>query len=209
MDRADTPIIYTVGHSTHPIKYFIELLVSCGVNCVVDVRSLAASRFNPQYNKKAFAASLDDHNITYIHLPEEFGARQTDPAILDTEGRVDFGKVRASEKFKDGVRRLWREVDRQFTIALMCSESEPLHCHRFAMISPALMDFDVRHILKDKSVIGQRQLENELIELYSKKKQPDMFASSVTESERLRNAYKILNREVAYSPAQHRRGFRR
>ena len=46
------PIIYTVGHSTHQIDYFVELLKEHSVNCVIDVRSLAASTYNPQFNKE-------------------------------------------------------------------------------------------------------------------------------------------------------------
>lgn len=34
--------IFTVGHSTHTIDYFLELINAHAVNCVVDVRSVAA-----------------------------------------------------------------------------------------------------------------------------------------------------------------------
>ncbi|HXR83332.1 MAG TPA: hypothetical protein VN722_03405 [Hanamia sp.] len=42
-------IIYTVGHSNHPIDFFMDLLNSFSINCLIDVRSLAASSYNPQY----------------------------------------------------------------------------------------------------------------------------------------------------------------
>ncbi len=112
--------IFTVGHSTHEINYFIDLLKTHGVNCVVDVRTLAVSSFNPQYNKANLSVSLKDKGITYIHMPEEFGARHADPA-LQTDGRIDFDKVRKSEAFHKGVERLNHGVNKGFTIALMCS----------------------------------------------------------------------------------------
>ena len=202
------PPIYTIGHSTHPIDYFLELLLHNGVNCVVDVRSLAASRFNPQYNKKALVVSLNVHNVEYLHLPQEFGARQTDPAFLDAEGRVDFLKLRASDKFKDGVRRLSSGVE-NYTIALMCSEADPLRCHRFGMIAPALNDFDVRHILKDKSILSQHDLEMKLLQYFLKKRQPSLFEAPSTEMEMLLDAYRMLNWEIAYSPAEHKRNFKK
>jgi uncharacterized protein (DUF488 family) len=200
----DPPVIYTIGHSTHPIEYFLELLFNFKVDCLVDVRSLPASRFNSQYNKKALIDSLWRNNIRYVHCGEEFGARQTDPVLLDREGRVDFNKMRSSDKFRQGIRSLWTAVEQHMTVALMCSEGEPLHCHRFGMISPALDGFDVRHILKDKSIIGQHELENEMLKLYAKKLQPDLLRSLPSRNEKLELAYKLLNRDIAYAPARHR-----
>lgn len=192
--------LYTIGHSTHEIGHFIGLLKTYGVNCVVDVRTLAASRFNPQYNKAALSASLRDHQITYIHMPAEFGARHTDPSLL-THGRVDFDKVRKSENFRKGVERIRHGVNKGFTIALMCAEADPLECHRFSLISFALKDeFDVVHILKDKTSINQLDLEGQLLKKYKKKLlTSDLFQSAHTYEERLKAAYKLQNDEIGYS----------
>jgi uncharacterized protein (DUF488 family) len=197
--------LYTVGHSTHEISYFIDLLTSYNVNCVVDVRTLAASRFNPQYNKSALSASLRDNKITYLHMPDEFGARHTDPSLL-TNGRVDFDKVRKSENFLKGVERLRHGVNKGFTIAMMCAESEPLECHRFSLISFALKDeFDIIHILKDKTSITQHDLEQELLKKYKKKLlTSDLFQSAHTYDERLKAAYRLQNDEIGYSAEAHK-----
>ena len=195
------PIIYTVGHSTHPIEYFITLLKQHGVNCIVDVRSLAASRFNPQYNKKSLNASLEQHEIKYFHFAEPFGARQTDPDFLNETGQVDFKKIRASDKFGKGIMSL-KELARQGNIiSLMCAEGEPLDCHRFLMISPALTDFEVKHILKENRVVTQSQLEEKLLKSYSKKKAvPDMFHKGGTVQKELDDAYEFCSKKIAYSP---------
>jgi uncharacterized protein (DUF488 family) len=192
--------IYTVGHSTHEIGYFINLLKTHGVNCVVDVRTLAASRFNPQYNKNRLSASLKDNGITYIHMPEEFGARHTDPLLL-TNGRVDFDKVRRSAAFNRGVERLRHGMNKGFVIALMCAEADPLECHRFSMISAALKDeFEILHILKDNSVVTNLELEQELLKKFKKKLlTSDLFQSAHTYEERVRAALKLQNDEIGYS----------
>lgn len=192
--------IYTIGHSTHEIGYFIDLLKTHGINCVVDVRTLAASRFNPQYNKAKLSVSLKDNGITYIHMPEEFGARHADPA-LQTNGRVDFDKVRKSEAFNKGVERLRHGVNKGFTIALMCAEADPLECHRFSLISVALKDkFEVYHILKDNSVITNLDLEQELLKKYKKKLlTSDLFQSAHTYQERILAAYKLQNEEIGWT----------
>jgi len=197
------PILYTVGHSTHPIEFFLELLQEYSVNCLVDVRSIAASRFNPQYNKEPLFNFLKHNRITYLHFAEEFGARQSDPDLLDEEGKVDFEKVRKSWNFKNGIARLWQEAEKGVTIALMCSESEPLDCHRFSMVSVALEKegFDVKHILKDKTLKTNAQLESQLLKKYDKKiPRADLFEPDIAIGDQLKVAYRLRNKEIAYSP---------
>ncbi|NPE31929.1 DUF488 domain-containing protein, partial [Methanococcoides sp. SA1] len=98
--------IYTIGHSTHELEYFLEMLDKYNINCVVDIRSLPASRFNPQYNKKNIHKSLGENGIDYIHMPKEFGAWQSTPELLDDENILDFEKVRESTSFKIGIKRI-------------------------------------------------------------------------------------------------------
>lgn len=197
--------IYTIGHSTHALSYFLELLRAYDVNSVIDVRSLPASRFNPHYNKKALARSLEECGIAYHHFGEEFGARQTDPGLLNEEGKVDFQKMRESEKFKKGIEQLKATTESGAIIALMCSEGEPLHCHRFSMISPALEDFEVLHILKDKSVMTQAQMEDELLKHYANQLQPDIFRPLDNRPDQLGAAFSFVNQEIAFSPVTQRK----
>jgi uncharacterized protein (DUF488 family) len=193
--------IYTVGHSKYEIGYFIDLLKTWSINCVVDVRSIAASRFNPQYNKGKLTASLKDAGITYLHMPDEFGARQTSPEVL-TERKVDFQKVRKSAKFKSGVERLKDGIKKGFTIALMCAEADPLECHRFSMISVDLKQqgFDIIHILKDARTITNSELEQELLAKHKKKiLTSNLFSSVTTLEERLAAAYHLQNLAIGFS----------
>lgn len=199
------PIIYTVGHSNHPIEVFLDLLKTYAVNCLIDVRSIAASSYNPQYNKEPLSNFLKAAGITYLHFAEEFGARHTDPDLLDEEGRVNFELVRKSWAFKNGVERLWAGIDKGFTIALMCSEADPLTCHRFSMISPALEKdgFDVKNILKDKSLQTNADLEIQLLKKYAKElPRPDMFQPDITSDDQLKAAYRLHNKEIGFSPRQ-------
>jgi uncharacterized protein (DUF488 family) len=179
----DKPIIYTVGHSTHPLNYFLSLLGEYHVNCLVDVRSVATSSYNPQYNKEPLSYFLKDNGIIYMHLPEEFGARHSEPDLLDDKGKVDFAKIRKSPNFRNGVDRLWVGINKRYTIALMCSESDPLDCHRFSMITVALQQdgFQVQHIMKDKTLKSTSDLEQLLLKKYAPQlPKPDMFQPNVT-----------------------------
>ena len=199
----DRQIIYTVGSSTHPIEVFLDLLKTFSVNCLIDVRSIAASSYNPQYNKEPFSNFLKAYGIIYSHFAEEFGVRHTDPDLLDDEGKVNFELVRRSWNFKNGVERLWQGLDKEYAIALMCSESEPFDCHRFSMVSIALQKdgFEVKHILKNKTAKTNAQLESRLLRKYEKKiPQLDMFQPNISLDDQLRVAYRLRNKEIAFSP---------
>lgn len=195
--------IYTVGHSNHEMDYFLELINHFGITCIVDVRSVAASAYNPQFNGTNLAGFLKSENIIYMHFAEEFGARHNDPELLDEEGKVDFEKVRKSYNFKKGVERLWKGVEKGFKIALMCSEGEPFDCHRFSMVTVALKaeGFDIYHILKDKTLQTNQELEQRLLKKYDKKiPKPNIFETQINPEQQLKVAYRLRNKEIAYSP---------
>jgi uncharacterized protein (DUF488 family) len=169
----------------------------------VDVRSVAASKFNPQFNKNEVSCFLKENGVVYMHMPREFGARHNDPALLDAEGKVDFRKVVKTNEFLAGIDRLEVGIAKGFIIALMCSESEPFDCHRFSMVSYALENRGIRveHILKNKTVIPNIKLEHRLITKYEKLLPiPDIFNPSITSEQILAKAYRLRNKDVAYSP---------
>jgi uncharacterized protein (DUF488 family) len=197
--------IYTIGHSTHELTYFLKLLQMHLVNCLVDVRSVAASNYNPQYNKDTLAGFLKNYGITYLHFAKEFGARQTAKELLDDTGQLDFEKVRHATHFKQGIERLKQGTAKGYTIALMCAEGEPLDCHRFGMVSTALVrdGIGVLHIMKDGSVKTHEDLEKELIKKYERKlPQPDIFTPNIALQEQLKVAYKLQNKDIAYAPGE-------
>jgi len=199
----DRPVIYTVGHSTHQLDFFLELIKVVEINCIVDVRSVPASAYNPQYNQELFKNFLKYHHITYLHFAEEFGARQTDYELLNSDRKLDFEKVRKTRLFNFGLERIWQGIDKGFRIALMCSESEPFDCHRFSMVSVGFEHdgFDVQHILKDKSIKTNFELEKELLKKFEKKiPQPDIFNPHISFDVQLKEALRLKNKEIGFSP---------
>ena len=200
------PIVYTIGHSTHSLDYFIELLEEYGINCLADIRSVPESATSPQYNQEALKYSLKKNKIIYLNFGDEFGARQTDPNLLDNKGKLDFDKVRNGKSFKFGLDRIRQGVEIEYVIAIMCSESEPLDCHRFSMVSVGLEreGFEVRHILKDKTIKTNFELKKALVKKYDKKlPQKDLFNPDVTFEEQLEVAFRIKNKEIGYVPSLH------
>ncbi len=190
-------VIYTIGHSNHEPEAFAELLLHFGIDCLVDVRSTPASGRFPQFNKAELSDFLKSKGIRYLHFGKEFGARHTDPALLDDDGKVDFEKVRQTANFQNGVERLRAGLEKGFTISLMCSEAEPFDCHRFSMISGFLeqCEFEINHILRDKTLKTNAQLESRLLKKYSHE-----LPLAPSLDEQITAAYRLRNKDIAFSP---------
>lgn len=194
--------LFTIGHSTHKIEYFISLLNKFSINCVIDVRSSPYSRMVPQYNKSSLNSILREHSIVYMHFEKEFGARHTKPSLLDEDGNVDFDKVRETTEFKQGVERLKNGLELGYKIALMCSEANPFDCHRFTMISYQLVKegMHITHILQNGSPVDNSELEDWLLKKYYKKLQPQSsFFEEVTRDTQIELAYRLRAKDIAYS----------
>jgi uncharacterized protein (DUF488 family) len=161
------------------------------------------SKYNPQFNKESLIEALKNRDISYAHFGKEFGARHTSPTLLDANYQVDFYKVRETDDFKNGIRRLEDAINLGYKITLMCSEANPLDCHRFSMVSYQLVreGFEVIHILPDSSTITNEELEHQMIEKYFEKIPQSTLFEFVTPEQQLEAAYKIVMKKVAYRPS--------
>ena len=133
---ATSGTVLTIGHSTHPIAVFIDLLQRHGATVAADVRAAPYSRFNPQFNREPLAASLAARGIAYVFLGSELGGRSADPAYYD-DGRISYERLGTTEVFRKGLDRVAQDAAHR-RIALMCAEKEPLECHRCLLVAPAL-----------------------------------------------------------------------
>lgn len=199
--------LYSVGHSNQTQEEFLELLKSHDVNCIVDVRSVPASKYTPQFNMETLKWFLKNHNIQYLHFGEEFGARRTD--CLDADGQVNFELAVETPNFKRGVERLMKGLEKGFRIALMCSEANPLECHRFSLVSRYFYDngLDVQHILKGAELAPHKVLEEEMIAEFLRSRKfhlsevDELFGTYSAEAQR-RDAYRQKNREIGFRQTQ-------
>ena len=142
--------VYTIGHSNHALESFMELLRRHGIGEVIDVRSSPYSRYNPQFNYNALETALEAAGIEYTFLGGELGGRPADRSCYDTDGRVLYDRLAETDLFQDGISYVTRHADESRTV-LMCSEKDPLDCHRALLIAGALADrgVTVDHILAD------------------------------------------------------------
>jgi uncharacterized protein (DUF488 family) len=188
--------ILTVGHSRHPIERFLSLLDTAQVTAVADVRSTPASRFSPQFNKTALAASLAVRGIDFVFLGKELGGRPARPEMY-TDGRADYRKMAASPEFRAGLAQLI-EMAQRHRVAAMCAEADPLDCHRCLLVGRALAEagHDVAHILASGDIASQVEIEDLLLKL-EHLADDDLLVRS--RAERLAEAYRARNRKAAYT----------
>lgn len=196
--------LYSIGHSSQTQEEFLGLLSHYNINCIVDVRSVPASKYSPQFNQETLKLFLKSHNIQYLHFGDEFGARRSDSI---KNGQVNFELAVKTPNFLQGAARLMRGLEKGYQIALMCSEADPLECHRFAMVSRYFYDqgLDMQHILKDGTLVSHASLEKEMINqfLHSRKyhlPEVDLLFGTYTEEEQRKDAYRLKNKEIGYKP---------
>ena len=77
-------MIFTIGHSTHAIGTFIELLTAHRISQLADVRRVPRSMRHPQFEKQALETSLAVRGIRYRHFPDLGGMRKPMPDSVNT-----------------------------------------------------------------------------------------------------------------------------
>ena len=174
-----------------------------GVNCVVDVRSVPASKYTPQFNMEELRRFLKHNDVQYLHFGNEFGARRTD--CINEDGQVDFEEAVKTTAFLSGVERIKNGIEKGYRIALMCSEANPLECHRFSLVARYFYEngWDVQHILKDAELASHETLEQQMIQefLHSRKyhvSEVDELFGTYTKENQRQDAYRQKNREIGY-----------
>ena len=70
--------LFTIGHSNQSQEEFLAMLRRYGIDCVVDVRSVPANKYSPQFNMEVLRRFLKQNGVEYLHFGREFGVRRTD-----------------------------------------------------------------------------------------------------------------------------------
>src|SRR5450759_4074085 len=134
-------MIYTIGHSTHPIDEFIRMLNAFEIEKVVDVRTIPKSRHNPQFNEEELREQLLKHAIEYVRLEGLGGLRHTTKTSINTAWKNSsfrgYADYMQTPEFSRAVNELIN-LEKEKRIAIMCAEAVPWRCHR-SLIGDALL----------------------------------------------------------------------
>ena len=159
--------LFTVGHSNLEIADFLAVLTTHGVRILCDVRSRPASFRFPQFNREPLENALALAGIRYEFFGATLGGRPADPRVYREDGLVDYAARRHALDFIEGLERALA-LSRVGAAALMCAEEDPLQCHRFLMICPALLEHGVTpaHIRRGGTLESQSDAEDRLLVLH-------------------------------------------
>ncbi len=147
--------IYTIGHSTHTLEEFVDLLRTYTIQLLVDVRTIPRSRAHPQFGSDLLSPALQVVGIEYRHLKALGGLRHPTKASPNTGWRNasfrGFADYMATPAFGAGLAEL-EELARRKISAIMCAEALPWRCHR-SLIADALTvgGWHVYHIMSKKT----------------------------------------------------------
>lgn len=180
---------FSIGHSNHPIGYFVGLLQRHGITALADVRSTPYSRRHPQFRRETLAESLKQAGIAYVFLGEGLGGKR--------EGGL--AEAARTPLFRQGLERL-REGAQRYRVAFMCAEREPTDCHRTILVCRYLKapDVTIRHILADGTVEEHDSVERRLVEKEKMAPPPLMASDEKAWEAAVENAYEARSR--AWSP---------
>jgi uncharacterized protein (DUF488 family) len=197
-------LVYTIGHSSHTPDRLIALLEGAGIQAISDVRSMPFSRWLPHVNRLELDALLRAHGIAYRFLGDRLGGRPPHRELYDPDGRVDYDRLRRTALFEDAVEQLCRQL-LSSRIALLCSEEDPLVCHRGLLIARALAERGVQamHLRGDGRLESGQEAEDRILRETGLVVEGslDLFAEPLTGAERerlLAEAYRHQARRYAY-----------
>ena len=206
MSEKDSPV-FTIGHSNHGPDVFVALLRKHGVDVVVDVRSAPYSRYLPHFNRDHLQEALRAAGMAYVFRGRELGGQPAERTYYDADGRVMYDALAGSAAFNEGIGFVLDTVSvrpepvegrtdtaphsmqRSETIrgrtatarrmALMCSEKEPLDCHRTLLIAQTLAKSSVAvaHIHADGSLESHPEALNRLLDSFKLPHNGDLFRS--------------------------------
>lgn len=186
----------TIGYGNVGLQSFVQELKNLRVNCIVDVRTVPYSKYNLSFNKEELRARLSEDNISYFWLGNKLGGRYDKISLCNGAGIVDYEKVANSEKFKEGINELLKLIKR-YNICVMCSEKDPLKCHRFLLISRYLKEYNIYHVMPDFSLVKNSSLEERLFKIYGNLNQLSIFEEDNQESFE-NKVYRVQSEKTAY-----------
>ncbi|MBI2435928.1 MAG: DUF488 domain-containing protein [Candidatus Hydrogenedentes bacterium] len=190
--------LFTIGHSNHAMEQFLGLLGQHGVSAVADVRSSPYSAYSPHFSKEPLQNALRQAGFEYVFLGQELGARRGEASCY-VNGQARYDRIKDLPAFSAGLERLREGMD-NFRVALMCSEADPLTCHRTILvcreIKQRMPSIQITHILPDGAEEPHAAAEERLVRLH--KLEPELFGELSTVEGLLERAYDLQAERIAY-----------
>ncbi len=189
--------LFTVGYSGHDQRSFTSILLDSNIDVICDVRSTPYSRYKPEFSRAPLKKILNDVGMKYVFLGGQLGARPADRSCY-VNGQATYQRIAKSEFFAAGLHRV-RSGAKRLNLALMCSESDPIECHRAILVCRELNDMQERicHIRGDGSVETQAELDRRLLDLF-KLTPPPLLSDAADWAKAVEQAYSKQGDAIAF-----------
>lgn len=178
VERIIVQDILSLGHSNIGWEEFSYALEQFDIGCIIDVRSSPRSRWS-HFCKPDLRVRLNRVGVSYVHLGDALGG-------MPRSGPTDYGARRETTAFATGIETVLG-IAARCTPALLCAERDPLHCHRFLLISRhlhGLPDVRVSHVRHNGTLESHDEAEERLLAVH--KLSGDLLSDR---SQRLAEAY--------------------
>src|SRR4051794_13094206 len=123
--------LFTIGYEGKTPDEFLGELAAAGVDLVIDVRAVAASR-RPGFSKTALANSVRERGIDYLHLrplgTPAAGREAARKGRVAEMRRIYAGQLETPEAALAFEQALAAASERR--AALLCYEADAAGCHR-------------------------------------------------------------------------------
>jgi uncharacterized protein (DUF488 family) len=159
--------LFTIGHSNLGMEDLLSALIRHEIKVLCDVRSRPGSFRYPQFNREPLEARLITARIRYEFFGDQLGGRPLDPSFYLPNGLANYVARRGASDFLQAVDRMLA-MARQHHAVMMCAEEDPLHCHRFMLICPAVVQRGVLpvHLRRGGLSESHRDAEDRLLQLH-------------------------------------------
>jgi uncharacterized protein (DUF488 family) len=127
---------FTIGYTGRSVSEIIEALQSSGVRSLVDIRQYPVSMYRPELSKGNLKRAIEEHGMSYFHLPELGVPRDIRAKAIETGNRTviwDWYDEFVAEPFA-GKNLHWFFNGMEHPVALMCVEIDPQECHRHRLM---------------------------------------------------------------------------
>ena len=141
------PVVATIGYQEASQAAVLDALRAAGIELLVDVRAVAASR-RPGFSKSKLAAGLASVGIQYLHL-RGLGTPADGRLAARTGHHAEMRRIYtthlATAEAQAGLAALSRVIADGTAVCLLCFERRPEHCHRSIITEQLGMTVD--HLL--------------------------------------------------------------
>lgn len=152
-------IIFTIGYGNMEYNKLHDILIKAGVDLLIDVRSHPEWSHDKEYKDLNTYTILEGERVIlnrwFGNDNAGLGAQPGKIALYNDKGVAEYKNIASTPQFKKSIEIIYKAAKKGYVVCLMCSEEDPIRCHRAILCSHMLKywhnDVEVKHIRHDQN----------------------------------------------------------